>query len=31
VSAKTLRSWRSKRPHTGPPVTRIDRMVLYSV
>jgi len=31
VSAKTLRSWRGKRPHIGPPVTRIDRMVLYSV
>jgi hypothetical protein len=31
VSAKTLRCWRGRRPYTGPPVTRIDRMVLYSV
>jgi len=31
VSEKTLRSWRGKRPLTGSPVTRIDRMVLYSV
>ena len=31
VSAATLRSWRSRREPCGPPVTRIDRMVLYSV
>jgi predicted DNA-binding transcriptional regulator AlpA len=31
VSVKTLRSWRSKRPVYGPPVTRMGKMVLYSV
>jgi hypothetical protein len=31
VSAATLRSWRSKRSPSGPPVTRMGRMVLYSV
>jgi hypothetical protein len=31
VSVSALRSWRSKRSPSGPPVTRIDRMVLYSV
>jgi predicted DNA-binding transcriptional regulator AlpA len=31
VSVKTLRSWRNKGSPTGPPVTRIDRMVLYSM
>ena len=31
VSAATLRSWRSKRTPSGPPVTRMGKMVLYSV
>jgi len=31
VSAWTLRSWRSKKPTSGPPFTRMDRMVMYSV
>lgn len=31
VSAHTLRAWRSRKPTSGPPVTRIGKMVLYSV
>ena len=31
VSAVTLRSWRSKRSPSGPPVTRMGKMVMYSV
>ena len=31
VSVKTLRSWRSTGSPSGPPVTRIDRMVMYSM
>jgi hypothetical protein len=31
VSASTLRSWRGKRRTLGPPVTRVGKMVLYSV
>jgi hypothetical protein len=31
VSAATLRSWRAKRSPSGPAVTRIDRMVMYSM
>jgi hypothetical protein len=31
VSASTLRSWRGKRRTVGPPVTRVGKMVLYSV
>jgi hypothetical protein len=31
VSAATLRSWRSKRSPSGPPVTRMGKMVMYSV
>jgi predicted DNA-binding transcriptional regulator AlpA len=31
VSVSALRSWRSKRSPSGPPVTRIDRMVFYSM
>jgi len=31
VSASTLRSWRGKRRTSGPPVTRVGKMVLYSV
>jgi hypothetical protein len=31
VSAHTLRAWRSRKPSSGPPVTRIGKMVLYSV
>jgi len=31
VSVKTLRSWRAKRSPSGPAVTRIDRMVMYSM
>jgi hypothetical protein len=31
VSAATLRFWRSKRSPSGPPVTRVGKMVLYSV
>ena len=31
VSAHTLRAWRSRKPSSGPPVTRIGEMVLYSV
>jgi len=31
VSASTLRSWRSKKRKVGLPVTRVGKMVLYSV
>jgi len=31
VGVGTLRSWRSKREPCGPSVTRISRMVMYSV
>lgn len=31
VSVSALRDWRSRRPPSGPPVTRLDKMVLYSV
>ena len=31
VSVSALRSWRSKRSPSEPPVTRIDRMVFYSM
>jgi hypothetical protein len=31
MSVSPLRSWRSRRPFCGPPVTRISRMVLYSI
>jgi predicted DNA-binding transcriptional regulator AlpA len=31
VSAHTLRAWRSKKPPSGPSVTRIGKMVLYSL
>jgi hypothetical protein len=31
VSFFTLQSWRSKGSPSGPPVTRIDRIVLYSM
>jgi hypothetical protein len=31
VSASSLRSWRGKRRTSGPPVTRVGKMVLYSV
>ena len=31
VSASTLRSWRGKWRKSGPPVTRVGKMVLYSV
>ncbi len=31
VSAHTLRAWRSRGKPTGPPVTRIGRMVMYPV
>ena|ERR1019366_2999247 len=31
VSAATLRSWRAKRSPSGLAVTRIDRMVMYSM
>ncbi len=31
VSASALRSWRGKGRTLGPPVTRVGRMVLYSV
>ncbi len=31
VSASTLRSWRGKRRTVGLPVTRVGKMVLYSV
>jgi predicted DNA-binding transcriptional regulator AlpA len=31
VSAATLRSWKSKRSPSGPPVTRMGKMVMYSV
>jgi predicted DNA-binding transcriptional regulator AlpA len=31
VTVSTLRSWRSRRPSSGPPVARINRMVMYSV
>jgi DNA-binding transcriptional MerR regulator len=31
VSASALRSWRSKRRTLGPPVTKVGKMVLYSV
>jgi hypothetical protein len=31
VSASTLRSWRGKRRTLGLPVTRVGKMVLYSV
>jgi hypothetical protein len=31
VSVSALRSWRSKRSPSGSPVTRIDRMLLYSM
>jgi hypothetical protein len=31
VSAATLRSWRSKMSPSGPPVTRLGKMVMYSV
>jgi hypothetical protein len=30
VSAATLRNWRSKSSPSGPPVTRMGRMVMYS-
>jgi hypothetical protein len=29
VSAGTLRYWRSRRPPSGPPVTKLGKMVLY--
>jgi predicted DNA-binding transcriptional regulator AlpA len=31
VSVKTLRSWRSTGSPSGPPVTRMGRMVMYSM
>jgi DNA-binding transcriptional MerR regulator len=31
VSAATLRSWRSRGEPSGPPVTRMSKMVMYSV
>lgn len=31
VSVSALRSWRAKRSPSGPAVTRIDRMVMYSM
>jgi hypothetical protein len=31
VRVGTLRRWRSKRPPCGPPVTRMGKMVMYSV
>ena len=31
VSAATRRSWRSKRSPSGPPDTRMGKMVIYSV
>lgn len=31
VRVGTLRAWRSKSPHTGPPVTRMGKMVMYSM
>jgi hypothetical protein len=31
VSVSALRSWRGKRRHSGPPVTRMGKMVVYSV
>jgi predicted DNA-binding transcriptional regulator AlpA len=31
VSPATLRSWRSKRLTSGPPVTRMGNMVMYSL
>ena len=31
VSASTLRSWRGKWRKSGPPVTRVGKMFLYSV
>jgi hypothetical protein len=31
VRVGTLRSWRSKMPPCGPPVTRMGKMVMYSV
>ena len=31
MSVSALRSWRSERSPSGSPVTRIDRMVLYSM
>ena len=31
VSVSALRDWRSRRPPSGPPVTKLDKMVMYSV
>jgi predicted DNA-binding transcriptional regulator AlpA len=31
VSVSALRSWRGKRSPCGPPVTRMGKMVLYSM
>ena len=31
VSVSALRDWRNRRPHSGPPVTRLDKMVMYSM
>jgi hypothetical protein len=31
VSVSALRDWRSRRLPSGPPVTRLDKMVMYSM